>query len=96
MISKEELQKGEKADISIGWEDKIFRAELTRISFEHEMDDGSIVEVKENDRLIALYLYDETKLNEYMKANQEQKLVAALVYIDNYDEALESIEDVKR
>ena len=31
----------------------------------------------------------------YMRENQEQKMVAGLVYIDNYDEALDSIEDVK-
>ena len=50
----------------------------------------------ESEYMIALYFFDETELNEYKLANIEQKQVAALVYIDNYDEALESIEDVKR
>ena len=35
------------------------------------------------------------KRTSYMRENQEQKMVAGLVYIDNYDEALDSIEDVK-
>ena len=43
-----------------------------------------------------MYLFDETELNRYIRENEEQRLVAGLVYIDNYDEALDSIEDVKR
>lgn len=49
-----------------------------------------------NEYLTAVYLFDETEKNQYMRENQEQKMVAGLVYIDNYDEALDSIEDVKR
>ena len=43
-----------------------------------------------------MYLFDETELIRYQKENMEQKLVTAVVYIDNYDEALESVEQVKR
>ena len=46
--------------------------------------------------LTAIYLFDETMLEHYKTENIEQKQVSALVYIDNYDEALESVEDVKR
>ena len=31
-----------------------------------------------------------------MKENQDQKLISGLIYIDNYDEALESVENVRR
>ena len=44
----------------------------------------------------ALYLFDETELQHCKQENLDQKQVSALVYIDNYDEALDSIEDVKR
>lgn len=95
MITKDQIQKGEKESFRIGWEDKIFRAGIDHIHLE-KGEDNSIIEVKEKENLIALYLYDETELNHYIQTNQEQKLVAALVYIDNYEEALNSIEDVKR
>lgn len=95
MISKDQIQKGEKENIRIGWEDKIFRAAIDHIHFE-KGEENSIIEVKGNENLIAFYLYDETELNHYIQTNQEQKLVASLVYIDNYEEALDSIEDVKR
>lgn len=95
MISKDQIQKGEKENFRIGWEDKIFRAAIDHIPLE-KGEENSIIEVKENENLISLYLYDETELNHYIQTNQEQKLVVSLVYIDNYEEALDSIEDVKR
>lgn len=100
-ISKEELQKGEgESNFYIHWEDKVFRAETTRLYFESMVEQSSIIEVTEKREdsayLIAFYLFDETELSQYIQENREQKLVSALLYIDNYDEALDSIEDVKR
>jgi c-di-AMP phosphodiesterase-like protein len=46
--------------------------------------------------LIAMYLYDETDIIALQKENKEQKLVTGLLYIDNYEEALESIDEVRR
>ncbi|HHU72367.1 MAG TPA: DHH family phosphoesterase [Clostridiales bacterium] len=46
--------------------------------------------------LIALYMYDETEIISLLKVNKEQKLVSGLLYIDNYDEALETIDEVRR
>ncbi len=46
--------------------------------------------------LIAMYLYDETEIISLLKENKEQKLVTGLLYIDNYEEALESIDEVRR
>ncbi len=46
--------------------------------------------------LIAMYLYDETEITSLVKENKEQKLVTGLLYIDNYEEALESIDEVRR
>ena len=50
----------------------------------------------EKEYFIAVYLRDVTELNRYIKQAEEQRLIAGLIYIDNYDEALDSIEDVKR
>lgn len=61
------------------------------------MEQSKAIEVDNSEEfLTALYLFDETELSHYKQENQEQKQVAGLVYIDNYDEALDSIEDVKR
>jgi len=97
MISKERLQSEKEAEFLIEWEDKFFRGEISRISFQKGLNEGSILDVEEEGQnFIFFCLFDETKLNHYIKAFQEQKLVAALIYIDNYEEALDSIEEVKR
>ena len=48
------------------------------------------------DSLIAVYLFDETEILRYKKEIDDQKMVAGLIYLDNYDEALESVEEVRR
>ena len=77
--------------------ERIFRISLNRIYFDDIMEQSKAIEVDNSEEfLTALYLFDETELSHYKQENQEQKQVAGLVYIDNYDEALDSIEDVKR
>lgn len=46
--------------------------------------------------LIAMYLFDETEVRRLAKENVDQKLVAGLIYLDNYEDALESVEEVRR
>ena len=97
-LTKELLQKsdGEKS-INLTLKEQDFRVALKRIYFEELNSVDSLVTLDEsNEYLTAVYLFDETEKNQYMRENQEQKMVAGLVYIDNYDEALDSIEDVKR
>lgn len=50
---------------------------------------------KEN-TIIAMYFYDETENMILKKENKDQRLVVGLLYIDNYEEALESIDEVRR
>ena len=50
----------------------------------------------DSNALIAMYLYDETEITSLLKENKEQKLITGLLYIDNYEEALESIDEVRR
>ncbi len=44
----------------------------------------------------ALYLFDETELRKYMRKFEDETMVTGLLYLDNYDEALESVEEVRR
>ena len=97
-ITKEFLQKNTQAtEIETSLGEKDYRVAIHRVKFDALMDEKVELDAEaEGEYMIALYFFDETELNDYKLANIEQKQVAALVYIDNYDEALESIEDVKR
>lgn len=78
-------------------EERAYKAQLQRIPF-HSMDRGREIAGLEEytQHLMTLYLFDETELNQYIKENKEQRFVAGLIYIDNYEEALESVEEVRQ
>lgn len=83
--------------VSLTLEDRTYCAVMKRIYFDSMTQDSSILVLEQDSEyLTALYLFDETEMNRYIRENEEEKMVAGLVYIDNYDEALDSIEDVKR
>ncbi|WP_035778648.1 DHH family phosphoesterase [Butyrivibrio sp. MC2013] len=46
--------------------------------------------------LIMLYLFDETALKLAVQEIDDQSLASGLIYLDNYDEALASVEEVRR
>ena len=48
------------------------------------------------DRIFAMYLYDETELITLRDQISSDRLVAGLIYLDNYEEAMESVEEVRR
>lgn len=97
-LTKDILQKSEALEsINVMLDDRNYRISMKRIYFDSVTKDSAIVAINDTDEyLTAIYLFDETELNRYIRENEEQKLVAGLIYIDNYEEALDSIEDVKR
>lgn len=97
-LTKDILQKSEAVgSINVMLDDRNYRISMKRIYFDSVTRDSVIVAINDTDEyLTAIYLFDETELNRYIRENEEQKLVAGLIYIDNYEEALDSIEDVKR
>lgn len=96
-ITKELLQENESLELNLTLEDKYLRVSMNRIYFNSAAGDMQTIETdNERNYLTAIYFFDESRLNSFIQENEDQKMVVAQVYIDNYDEALESIEDVKR
>ena len=90
-------QKKEITEVSIEYGERVYRASLQRVSLGEVISRSELFEETEkNVSLIAMYLYDDTELKEYIQKNEDNKLVVALAYLDNYEEALESVEDVRR
>ncbi|MBR6293199.1 MAG: DHH family phosphoesterase [Lachnospiraceae bacterium] len=91
-----------KSEVSFDFREMNFKAHLR--SFEMDgLDDGSFWNSEKrrpsggkSGRAIGIYLYDETLIRKLQKDIQDQELAIGLLYIDNYDEALESIDEVRR
>ena len=89
--------KKEHVEISTEFGDRIYRVSMQMVAIKDVVNNAEVLENVEDDvNMIAMYLYDETELKEYIQKNEDNKLVIALAYLDNYEEALESVEDVRR
>lgn len=97
-ITTDKLPSSEgKVVTEVKYAGKIFRAELTRIVIDNFSENNNLVETSNtNNVLIAMYLFDETKMRTYIRQNQEQRLVCGTIFVDNYEDALNSTEDVRR
>jgi c-di-AMP phosphodiesterase-like protein len=83
-------------EVKISYNDRDYRAKMKRIHADMLLQGVNMVEDSEQNCVIALYLFDETALNRNIQKIKDERFVAGLIYIDNYEEALESIDDVRR
>lgn len=97
-ITKDKIPKEEESlTTKITFEERDYRVDMQRIEMKKMTDHSSYLETDHADNyLVALYLFDETELNRYIRINHEQELAVGVICIDNYDEALDSVEEVRR
>lgn len=94
LFPKKEDQKVQR---EVRYEDREYLVELRKISVKGFSDSEQLMEMpKEQEYFIAVHMQDVTERNEYIRANEEQRLVAGMLYIDNYDEVIESVEEVRQ
>ena len=96
-ITREILSSGQKGCIHVTYEDRKFRVDLCPVDMNMEPDEEQELELDESqEKMVAVYLFDETRMLQYEQEINDQKMVSGLIYLDNYDEALESVEEVRR
>lgn len=96
-VTKEKLGFEQETELELSYEGHEYIFRMKRISIDDVLDNTEVVENAGNENfLIAGYLFDETALKHALKECDDQSVVIGMIYIDNYDEALESVEDVRR
>lgn len=95
-LTKDKLPREARAEVSFRYEDKDYKAVMRTIPIQKLLEESGLVETEEHNDLIALYVFDETELNRYIRQKEDEKLVTGLLYLDNYEEALNSVEEVRR
>lgn len=83
-------------EIRIAFNDRDYRVEMKRISADIITQGVNILSKDYNSSLVAMYMFDETDINQYIQKIRDERFVVGLVYIDNYEDALESVDDVRR
>ena len=95
-ITLERLPKEESSEVKVRFQERDYRASMRRISIEKMLEDSGLIETEADNHLTALYVFDETDVNRYILERDNEKLVTGLLYLDNYEEALNSVEEVRR
>lgn len=96
-ITKEMLTElKENTSLHITFGESKYRMDLKPVMLEPEAQAAEFLETGQRSSLLAVYLFDETEILQCRQEIDDQKMVAGLIYLDNYDEALESVEEVRR
>ena len=86
-----------KLELSVQYNARYYRATLSSVSVKEFNDAEDIFALpKGKEYFVTVMLEDITDLRRYMKENEGQKLVSGLIYIDNYEEVMESVEEVRQ
>lgn len=94
-VLADEILEEQSQTLRLTYEGKLYDALLKRIEFEDIFEDEDAVVDPRGETLVALYLFDVTELDRCKREIEDQKLVAGLLYIDNYAEVMENTEEVR-
>lgn len=89
----------ENSEIHFHTEENYYKAVIQKVNMVdagQEIQDETASPFVLSDNFCVFYLYDETEIVRYIKENNEQRLDVGLLYIDNYDESLEPVDEVRR
>ena len=80
--------------VEVEFKERSYTVEMRKVTI---FDDSKqFLNLEKDQHFLAVSFTDHTELNQYMKAKEEQQLIAGLIYIDNYDEVLDSVEEVRQ
>jgi len=97
-ITREKLPDEEdEISFPIAFEDRNYEVRMRKISMKEMAQNSDIIDGEGYDGcLIAFYLFDETALKIALQEVDDQSLAVGMIYLDNYEEALDSVEEVRR
>lgn len=99
-ITRDKLPTEDGADeiqYDLQYEDADYIAKFRRVSLKGMAEHSEMIDAEGYDGyLVAVYLFDETALHIALQEVDDQSLAAGMIYLDNYEEALASVEEVRR
>lgn len=84
-------------EFPVGYDNRNYRLLLHRVDLQQVAQRTDIIgDPAQYPMLAAAYLFDETNLREAIQITEDEKPVLGLIYLDNYEEALGTVEEVRR
>ena len=99
-ITKDRLPDANEVDeaqYELEYEGNEYVVKLKKISLQEMAEHSDMIDEEGYEGfLTAVYLYDETALHIALQEVDDQSLAVGMIYLDNYDEALDGVEEVRR
>lgn len=87
----------EHVELEVEYGGRDYQVQLRKVSMEGFSETEEVLQIpREKEYFIAVYMIDVTELNAVIRENENQSMIAGLIYIDNYDEIMESVEEVRQ
>ncbi|MCI9439916.1 MAG: DHH family phosphoesterase [Ruminococcus sp.] len=87
----------EHVELEVEYGGRDYQVLLGKVSMEGFSETEEVLQIpREKEYFIAVYMIDVTELNAVIRENENQSMIAGLIYIDNYDEIMESVEEVRQ
>lgn len=79
-------------------DDVFYKAVIQRVNLQKAPENlqENAKEIGIGNTLYVIFVYDETEIVHYIRENYDQRLDVGLLYIDNYEESLGTVDDVRR
>lgn len=78
------------------FDDEYYRMQIRNLQVNDILETLTATARNQEIKMYALYLFNETQMLSLQTENYNQKMVVGLIYLDNYDEVLADLEEVKR
>ncbi len=99
-ITKEKLPGAVSEDevsIHVDFGESNYEVKMRKVPLTEMAENSDIITAADySGYLVAMFLFDETALKIALQEVDDQSLAVGLLYLDNYEEALESVEEVRR
>lgn len=84
----------ESKSVELVYLGKEYRADIGRVNVSSQTE--AFLELGGENTFVTIAFHDVTEINLITRKQEEEKMVSGLIYIDNYDEVMDSVEEVKQ
>ena len=96
-ITLDDLDFETEKVINLVHNDKNYRVELKKLIPPEDFKGNKVLNLNvDRPYFVAVYFFDETQMKKMQKEIVDQQMVTGLIYLDNYEEILNEVEDVRR
>lgn len=97
-VTKDQLpDTSEYVEMELDYDSNSYQVKMRKLAMKETVKNTMLIDTENySGYLIAFYMFDNTAVKLALKEIDDQSVAVGMIYLDNYDEALEGVEEVRR